>query len=183
MSSPPLFSQPPLPASPLLAPPLAFRNHQGELIDIELIAATQAKNQFGQMLEQVQRVGAVAIMRSGNRKPKAVLLSYEEFLSLVKSRAEPLHQLTAEFDSLLARMQTPAARAGMQKAFAATPAQMGNAAAALVMPEATAATSKKAGYQLVAKVSKKAAGKVTAKVTRKATSKVAKKRMASRPAA
>lgn len=180
MSSPPLFSQPPLPASPLLAPPLAFRNHQGELIDIELIAATQAKNQFGQMLEQVQRVGAVAIMRSGNRKPKAVLLSYEEFLSLVKSRAEPLHQLTAEFDSLLARMQTPAARAGMQKAFAATPAQMGAAAAALVMTEATAtaATSKKAGYKLVAKVSKKVAGKVT----RKATSKVAKKRPASRPA-
>jgi antitoxin Phd len=60
--------------------------------------------------------------------PKAVLLSYAEFESLVKSRSPALDELSVEFDRLLARMQTPKARKGMAAAFNASPARLGRAA-------------------------------------------------------
>ena len=41
-----------------------------------------------------------------------------------------LETLSGEFDALLARMQTPRARAGMTAAFNASPAQLGKAAVA-----------------------------------------------------
>jgi hypothetical protein len=49
---------------------------------------------------------------------------------LIKSRAPALDDLSAQFDSLLARMQTPKAVQGMAAAFDATPAQLGRAAKA-----------------------------------------------------
>ena len=42
---------------------LTFRNSQGELVDVPSIAATEFKNKFGTVLEQVSRSGAVAITR------------------------------------------------------------------------------------------------------------------------
>jgi hypothetical protein len=60
--------------------------------------------------------------------PKAVLLSFAEFESLVKDRSRSLDDLNAEFDGLLARMQTPQARKGVEAAFKASPAQLGRAA-------------------------------------------------------
>ena len=105
---------------------LTFRNHQGELIDIQSVAATEVKNAFGTMLERVAANGAVAITR--HDAPKAVLVSYEEFQSLAHSRAQSLDELGAQFDDLLAGMQTPKARKGMRAAFDATPAQLGRAA-------------------------------------------------------
>jgi len=41
-----------------------------------------------------------------------------------------LDTLSAEFDALLVRMQTPAARVGMKSAFNASPKQLGKAAVA-----------------------------------------------------
>ena len=60
--------------------------------------------------------------------PKVVLVSYDEFQALVRERAPGLSDLRADYDVLLARMQTPAAKRGMAAAFDATPAQMGRAA-------------------------------------------------------
>jgi hypothetical protein len=60
---------------------------------------------------------------------KAVLLSYEEFESLSSARSETLEALSTKFDSLLERMQSPAARKGMEAAFNASPAELGRAAA------------------------------------------------------
>ena len=105
---------------------LTFRNSAGDLVDIPAIPATRMKNEFGAILERTLRHGAVAITR--HDATKAVLLSYEEFLSLVKPRAPALDDLSAEFDELLASMQTPAARKGMAAAFNATPEQLGAAA-------------------------------------------------------
>jgi prevent-host-death family protein len=104
---------------------LTFRNRLGELVDIPTVAATRLKNEFGTILEQAAR-GAVAITR--HDAPKAVLVSYEDFEALVKGQNQNLGELSAEFDSLLARMQTPRARKGMHAAFEATPAQLGRAA-------------------------------------------------------
>jgi prevent-host-death family protein len=104
-----------------------FRNHLGEFVEIPEIAATQAKNAFGELLDRVAVSGAVAITR--HDMPKAVLLSFEEFESLSRARAETLDALGAKFEDLLDRMQTPAAKKGMEAAFNATPAVLGQAAA------------------------------------------------------
>lgn len=103
-----------------------FRNRLGELVEIPEIAATQAKNTFGELLDRVAVSGAVAITR--HDMPKAVLLSYEEFESLSNSRAETLDALSTKFEGLLKRMQTPAARKGMEAAFNASPEALGRAA-------------------------------------------------------
>lgn len=105
---------------------LTFRNSQGELVDVPTVAATRLKNEFGAVLEQALRGGAVAITR--HDAPKAVLLSFDEFQSLVKARSHNLSDLSAEYNVLLARMQTPKARKGMKAAFNATPTELGRAA-------------------------------------------------------
>jgi prevent-host-death family protein len=105
---------------------LTFRNSHGELVDIPTVAATKFKNEFGSIFERAALGGAVAITK--HDAPKAVLLSYTEFESLVKSRSPALDELSAQFDGLLARMQTPKARKGMAAAFGASPAELGRAA-------------------------------------------------------
>lgn len=106
---------------------LTFRNSRGNLIDIPRIAATKVKNEFGAILDQATHGAVVAITRHDT--PKAVLISYDEFQSLVRARSHTLDDLGTEFDALLARMQTPRARKGMKAAFNASPAQLGRAAA------------------------------------------------------
>lgn len=103
-----------------------FRNSQGELVDVPTVAASQFKNEFGSIFEKAALGGAVAITK--HDAPKAVLLSYAEFESLVKSRSAALDDLSAQFDSLLAGMQTPKAKRGMAAAFNASPAKLGAAA-------------------------------------------------------
>jgi len=105
---------------------LTFRNSRGNLIDVPSVAATKAKNEFGAILEKATHGGAVAITRHDT--PKAVLVSYAEFESLVRARSRTLDDLGSEFDALLARMQTPKARKGMKAAFNALPAELGRAA-------------------------------------------------------
>jgi antitoxin Phd len=107
-------------------PSMTFRNSQGELVDIPSVAATRLKNEFGAVLEQAVRGGAVAITR--HDRPRAVLVSYDEFQALVRERGSSLNDLRAEYDVLLQRLQSPAARKGMEAAFNATPAELGRAA-------------------------------------------------------
>lgn len=107
-------------------PTLTYRNSRGELVDVPAVPSTQLKNGLGTVLEQVMRGGAVAITRHDS--PKAVLLAYDEFLALTTDRAPALNDLAAEYDVLLARMQTPRARKAMAAAFDATPAELGRAA-------------------------------------------------------
>jgi len=107
-------------------PALIFRNSHGELVDVPAVAATRLENEFGTVLEQAVRGGAVAITRHDT--PKAVLVSYDEFQALVKDRTPSLNDLSAEYDGLLARMQTPKSRKGMQAAFNAAPGELGRAA-------------------------------------------------------
>lgn len=107
-------------------PKLTFKNSHGQLVDISTVAATKVKNAFGAILEQAMHSGAVAITR--HDMPKAVLLSFVEFESLVKERSRSLDDLNAEFDGLLAHMQTPQARKGVEAAFNASPSELGRAA-------------------------------------------------------
>ena len=93
------------------------------------VTATDVKNEFGRVLEKVIQGGIVVITK--HDEPKAVLLSVREFNALTNANRIKLDTLSGEFDALLARMQTPAARAGMKAAFDASPKQMGKAAVAL----------------------------------------------------
>lgn len=106
---------------------LTFRNTSGDLVDIPTVAATRVKNEFGAFLGKATHCGAVAITR--HERPTAVLISYDEFQSLVKGRSETLDNLGTEFDAFLARMQTPKARKRMKSAFNASSARLGRAAA------------------------------------------------------
>ncbi len=105
---------------------LMFRNRRGELVEVPTVAATRFKNEFGRIFEEAGRDGIAAITKHGT--PKAVLLSYGEFESLVQARSPALDDLSARFDALLTRLQTGEARQGMAAAFDATPAELGRAA-------------------------------------------------------
>ncbi|MFO0701002.1 MAG: type II toxin-antitoxin system prevent-host-death family antitoxin [Nitrospira sp.] len=107
-------------------PKLTFRNSRGQLVDISTVAATKVKNEFGAILEQTMHNGAVAITRHDT--PKAVLLSFAEFESLMNERSRSLDNLHAEFDELLTQMQTPSARKGVEAAFHASTVELGRAA-------------------------------------------------------
>lgn len=105
---------------------LTFRNSHGDLVEIPTVTATKVKNEFGAILDKATTGGAVAITR--HDRPKAVIISYDEFESLIKVRSRALDDLGLEFDDLLARMQTSQSRAAMKTAFNATPSQLGRAA-------------------------------------------------------
>jgi|SRR5262245_21930324 len=111
---------------------LRYRNSKGELVDVPTVPASRMKNEFGSIFEQAAVGGAVAITK--HDAPKAVLLSITEFEALVKSRSPTLDDLSAKFDGLLQRMQTPQARKGMADAFNASPAELGRAAVNAARP-------------------------------------------------
>ncbi len=96
---------------------------------IDRVTATDAKNEFGRVLENVIRGGRVFITK--HDAPKAVLISIDDFETLSRSATSKLDALSGEFDELLARMQLPGARARMKAAFDATPKQLGRAAVRL----------------------------------------------------
>ncbi|MGH7670950.1 MAG: type II toxin-antitoxin system Phd/YefM family antitoxin [Gemmatimonadaceae bacterium] len=92
------------------------------------VTSTEAQNEFARVLEHATGDGAVIITR--HNKPKAVVVSYERYQTLTGAADTVLDTLTDQFDALLARMQTPDSKAGLDRALAATPAQMGRAAVA-----------------------------------------------------
>jgi antitoxin Phd len=105
-----------------------FHNRRGERVEMPTFTATDAKNEFGRVLDAAVEKGAVTITRRDTAK--AVLLSIDEFEALVSAGARTLDTLSSEFDEQLARMQRPKARKGMADAFDATPARLGKAAVA-----------------------------------------------------
>ena len=105
-----------------------FRNSRGETLKPASVTASEAKSEFGRVLEMAMQGGAVVITK--HDAPKAVLISVENFNALSGSTETRLDTLTREFDALLARMQTPKARRGMKTAFAASRQQLGQAAVA-----------------------------------------------------
>jgi len=105
-----------------------FRNRRGDHLEAASYTATDAKNEFGRVLEMVTQGGAVVITK--HDAPKAVLISVDEFNALSHAREKRLVSLTNEFDALLAQMQTPQTRAAMRSAFESSPRQLGESAVA-----------------------------------------------------
>ncbi|HXM40137.1 MAG TPA: type II toxin-antitoxin system Phd/YefM family antitoxin [Bryobacteraceae bacterium] len=107
---------------------MSLHDYEGKRTGAARISASDAKNGFGRLLERVIQGGTVVITK--HDAPKAVLISIDEFDALSRAGQAKLEALTGEFDALLARMQTPAARARMKAAFDASPKRLGKAAAA-----------------------------------------------------
>src|SRR5437879_1481830 len=102
-----------------------FRNAQGDIVDLAKVPATQFKNRFAAMFEKAALGEPIAITKHDT--PKAVLISYAEFQSLMRARSAGLGELEAEFDALLSGMQAPKAKAAMAAAFDASPAKIARA--------------------------------------------------------
>jgi antitoxin Phd len=103
-----------------------IRSHREGRGESARFTATQAKNEFGRALEMVLQGGTVVITK--HDAPKAVLISVDEFYKLSHATELTLDTLSGEFDALLARMQSPRARAAMKAAFVASPQELGKAA-------------------------------------------------------
>src|SRR6266567_6646134 len=109
-----------------------MRSRPSKLVDAPHVSASAAKNSFGRMLDRVAREGRLAITK--HDEPCAVLISIDEYRSLVGLQEVTLNTLSDEFDALFERMQRPGAAAAMQKAFALTPAQLGRAVVKAAAP-------------------------------------------------
>ena len=92
------------------------------------VTATEAKNEFGRLLDTVMHGEAVVITK--HDAPRAVLLSMEAFTALSQSGERQLDRLREEFDELLAGQQTAKAKAALRAAFGASSKQLGRAALA-----------------------------------------------------
>ena len=87
-------------------------------------SATDFKRHVGKYLDMA-RTGAVIIEKQG--RPAAVLISVEEYEALNPSASRVIDRLTEEFDTLVARMQRRGFEKAMEKAFDASPAELGAA--------------------------------------------------------
>jgi antitoxin Phd len=90
------------------------------------MTATKVKNRMGQVLDRVIQGETILIMR--HEIPKAAVIPMAEFEKLFSPQEEGLGALSRKYDTMLARMQTPAARRGMKAAFDASPERLGKAA-------------------------------------------------------
>ena len=94
--------------------------------ELPTITATELKNATADVFEQVAAKQAIAITR--HEKPRAILLSVEQYEALTGQRPEWLETLHEEYRGMLERMQGPEQRAGAEKLFKATPEELGQAA-------------------------------------------------------
>ena len=106
--------------TPLSSPQRQHPEHK------ESFTATEAKNEFGRILERALQGETVVITKHDT--PKAVLISVDRFNALKHAPELKLDMLSGEFDALLARMQNSRARMTMKAAFGASPQQLGKAA-------------------------------------------------------
>ena len=118
---------------------IRVRNRRGEIVDAPQYTASEAKHNFGQLLDTALRAGPVAITKQ--RKPTAMLISLDDYMVLTQVEERALAVLSAEFDRRFETMQAPGAAAAMQRAFDTPEEQLGAFAAASLR---TPATKKKA---------------------------------------
>ena len=100
-------------------------SRRGEVVTM---TSTEAQNAFGRVLATVARDGTVLIKK--HNVTQAVVMSVDRYEQLTRGETPSLDALTAEFDAMLERMQTPEVRAGIRAGLAASPAELGQAALA-----------------------------------------------------
>ena len=118
-----------------MAGAIRVRNRRGQLVDAPQFTASEAKHNFGQLLDTALRAGPVTITKQ--RKPTAMLISLDDYKALTQVEDRALAALSAEFDRRFELMQAPGAAAAMQRAFDTPEEQLGAFAAASLRKPAT----------------------------------------------
>lgn len=95
------------------------------------VTATALKNSTADVLDRVATQGAVAITR--HDKPRAVLVSIEQYDRLIGAESNLLNELHEEYRGMLDEMQKPEQKAAAKRAFNATPEELGRAAVAAAL--------------------------------------------------
>lgn len=95
---------------------------------VHVVSSADAKNQFGQVLDEAASGQTVVITRYG--EDAAVLISAARYRALTQEPGRELDLLTARFNRMFTGMQTARARKGMRAAFQASPEELGRAAVA-----------------------------------------------------
>jgi prevent-host-death family protein len=101
----------------------AFRQ---EVDALPAMTASELKNNFGLASQQAAK-GALAITR--HNRAEFVLMPVRDYVELQRARQAPLDGLATQFDAMVVKMNTPAARRGVGALFKATPGQLGKVAA------------------------------------------------------
>jgi prevent-host-death family protein len=101
----------------------------GSLDAVESFTITEFKERAREVIDLVSDHKAIAILR--HKKPDAVLISANDYIEFMNLRRERLNFLSERYDQMVARMQTPAAAAGVDALFSASPEELGRAAKAL----------------------------------------------------
>lgn len=94
--------------------------------ELPVVTATELKNSTADVIDQLGARGAVAITR--HDKPRAVLLSIAEYEALTRQEPDYMAGLMEKYRGMLDRMQGPEQRAAAERAFNATPEELGAAA-------------------------------------------------------
>ncbi len=93
--------------------------------DLSEVTASVLKNKFSEVA-RLASSGPLAVSRHNRRE--FVILTAAQYEELQQSRRAPLESLTAEFDQMVARMNTPKAKRATAALFSATSASLGKAA-------------------------------------------------------
>lgn len=93
--------------------------------DLPAVTASLLKNKFG---EVARRASAAPLAVSRHNRREFVILTAEQYESLQQSRRAPLEKLSAEFDELVASMQTGKARRATASLFMSSSKTLGKAA-------------------------------------------------------
>ena len=101
-------------------------DYSPRLQELPTVTATQLKHTTADVLDQVSGGNAVAITR--HDKPRAVLISFDQYTELTGSKSGWLEDLQTEYRSMLDRMQEPEQKAAARRLFEATPEELGAAA-------------------------------------------------------
>lgn len=93
--------------------------------DLSEVTASVLKNKFSEVA-RLASSGPLAVSRHNRRE--FVILTAGQYEELQQSRRAPLESLTAEFDQMVAKMNTPKAKRATAALFSASPKALGKAA-------------------------------------------------------
>jgi prevent-host-death family protein len=102
------------------------RGFSPRIQELPTVTATELKHSTADVLDQVSGGKAVAVTR--HDKPRAVLISVEQYQELTGGDGDWLARLHEEYRGMLDRMQTPEQKEAALRLFAATPEELGAAA-------------------------------------------------------
>ncbi|MDB6133157.1 MAG: hypothetical protein JWM59_1400 [Verrucomicrobiales bacterium] len=104
-----------------------------EIGSLPSVTASALKNNFGHASRQAAK-GALAITR--RQRTEFVLLPVAQYAELQRARQAPLDALSAQFDAMVSKMDTSAARQGTAKLFQAGSKELGRTAVKAADPHA-----------------------------------------------